>query len=166
MRDRCLHRAVRHPVGDGLLHVGKPHIDDVSAKRTHRLDRLTQHLLGRNVHAVAAPLRVEANPQASYIQIRRSQIVGHRIEDRGRIGMIASGDDAEHRAGIRRAPGNDPDMVQRRCQFEHAVAADASPTWLQPGQAVGGAGPADRSTGIGGERAVAKPRRSCDRRAT
>src|ERR1700730_11775046 len=56
-------------------------------------------------------------------------------------------------------------MVQCRCEFEHAVAADASPTWLQPGQAVGGAWPTDRPAGIGGERAVAKPRRSSDCRA-
>lgn len=56
-------------------------------------------------------------------------------------------------------------MVERRGKLERAVAADAAPARLQSGQAVGGAGPADRTAGVGAERAEAKSGSRRDRRA-
>ena len=81
VRDRCLDRAVRSPVGDGLLDVGKPHIDDACAERAEYIDCLAQHLLRRHVHVVAVPGRVDADPQAlARPRSAAAQIVGHRIE--------------------------------------------------------------------------------------
>src|SRR5437868_2426765 len=110
--------------------------------------------IARNTSIASPSTCCVARSTPSLLHLASKPIRKPLIEDRRRIGAIVPGDDAEHCAGIRRAPGNDPDMVQRGCQFEHAVAADASPAWLQAGQAVGGARPADRSAGIGGKRAV------------
>ena len=80
MRDGRLHRAIRNPVGDRLRHIGKLHVDDISAKRAHDVDRLLQYRLCCKVHTIAVPDRVETDPQALHSLFDRSQIIGHRIE--------------------------------------------------------------------------------------
>src|SRR5262249_45088793 len=125
------------------------------------LDRIRQHDLCRCVHVVAVPNGIDADTQSPNAFLQGCQIVGYRIEHRRRIVWVAAGDYTQNGGGVGRAAGHRADMVQRCGQFEYAVPADAPPSWLQTGQAVGGGWPTDRSTRIGPERPIAEACRRC-----
>jgi hypothetical protein len=157
--DRRLHRAVGDPIGQRLHDVGKGHVHDPGAERTEHVDRLGKDRLRRRIDIAAVPGGIDANAQAFDSFAGRGDVVRDDVENRGWILRIRARNRPEKNSSIDSAARHRPDMIQACCELENAMAADAPPGRLQAGHAVGGGWPADRAAGVGGQRAVAQPRR-------
>src|ERR1700704_2684846 len=85
---------------------------------------------------VQAPIDTDAcSPQVA-IQVR--QITRYRFQHGRRIFRIRSSNRAQYRAAIHGTSRHRPDVIQRRGEFEDAVAADPPPGRLQAGHTVDG----------------------------
>ena len=156
MRDGRLDAAKREPVIDHRLGIGKRDLLDLRTEICRDTQALAEHLACGLVGAFAGPAPIDADRHAPQIAGQPCEIVRHGQRHGRRILGILARDHAEHCAAIDRAARHRPDMIQRRREFECAVAADPSPGRLQPGDAVGRGGKADRSAGIGAERSEAE----------
>ena len=165
MRNRRLYGAKRKPVRHGLRNIGKAQFHDAGTQRAKGLDGIGQHGRCRGVHAIAVPCSVDADAQAPHALVHRCEIVRHRIERCGGVLRIGARNHAEQHPGIDRTARHRSDVVHRRRECENALAAHTAPTRLQPGQAVGRAWKADRASGVGSQRPVAKAGRRRHARA-
>jgi hypothetical protein len=165
VRDRGLDRAGRPPVGEHRTDVGKAQRDDLGAELAHRRQRVLDRAPRVGVDVVERIAFVEADPHAAQVAVGRGEVVGHRVEARGRVVRVGAGDRAEHDRRIGRAAAHRPDVIERGCELKAAVSRDPTPGRLDPGVAVRRRREPDRAAGVGAERAEAEAGRRRDARA-
>ena len=137
MRDRGLHTAEREPIGDDLADIGKLYLAYLGAEVAHRLQSRGHRIDHGLIDTTGVPGVIDADAQTAQAARHAGKIVRHRVQHRGGVVRIAAGDNAEHCAAIGGTARHRADVIERRRQFEHAIAADPAPGRLEPGDAVG-----------------------------
>ena len=148
-----------------LLHVeqprGVPHVHDRGARPAHRVERRLHHPV--HVAVGAHEVARDADPRArERAGVERRRVVGGRAAlafSRRLVRRVHAGHHAERHGHVGHVARHRPAGVEAERQRDDAVAAHQPVRRLEPDDAVGGGGAANRAAGVGAEAELRVARR-------
>ena len=142
--------------GDAVLGVRQRRLGDLAAKS---LDRRQRRLEDRP-HAGLDPVapKLARHREAQPAQVLATGRPHPALDpDRGRVARIAALQHGEQQSRIGHVPSQRPALIQRGGEGDHPVAGDRPVRGLQPDDPAESRGLADRTPGIGADRAGRQP---------
>ena len=162
VRRRRFDRAEHRPARDGGVHRRQGQRHDLGAAVAHDRDGRLDGGGDARVGAVQRPDRVQADAQPGHAVVDGGGVVGHGIGQRRGVVGVGPGDGGQHGGRVPGGAGHGADVVERFRQRPDAGAADPPVGGLEPHDAAGGGGEADRAPGVAAQRGVALPGRRGD----
>jgi len=129
-----------------------------AAERGERGDRGPHARLHLRVDPLKEEVLGDADPQRADGRVERREIVGHRPRARGGVERVRARHRLQHERAVLRGARHRPEVIVRPGERHAARAAHPAIGRLESGDAAGRRGQADRSAGVGADRAVREPR--------